>query len=383
MIEKGQDPRMKNSNSEVKRKNKIAVFQQLMRQKKATKPELSAALNLSVPTVGQLVEELVAAGLVREDGMAASIGGRRAVSYCPLTRKYLALGVDITKNHIGFALVDLNGEMLTHERRKLTFARDEAYQQKAWAEALDFLARNQVETDRLIGVGISVPGIVSEDRKSLQCSHILGIQWENWRPEAPPEITCPCFCFNDADAACMVECFAADSPDNFTFLSLSNTVGGAMVNGRQIVRGISGRCGELGHVCLVPGGRMCYCGRRGHYDAYGAAWILAEKADGSLEQFFARLEQGDPALSAVFEEYLDYLAMLVQNVIMFTDVPIVLGGYVGSYMGPYLGRLREKVTALDNRGWSSEGHIQLCRYKIEAAAVGSALFFVEQYIRNL
>ena len=46
---------MKNNNSEVKRKNKIAVFQQLMRQKKATKPELSAALNLSVPTVGQLV----------------------------------------------------------------------------------------------------------------------------------------------------------------------------------------------------------------------------------------------------------------------------------------------------------------------------------------
>lgn len=375
---------MANNNSEVKRRNKIAVFRELLRQKRSTKPELAAKLHLSLPTVGQIVEELIEAGLVAKDGAAESIGGRRALCYRPEIDRKLALGVDITQNHIGFALVDLSGEVLAHDRIKLPYRHSREYDRKSSAAVRHFLEANRVETGRLVGVGYSIPGIVSKDRKELEISHILGINRSNpYRPRH--ELECEYLCFNDADAACMVECYAEDGMDDFVFLSLSNTVGGAMVSNKEVRRGLAGRCGELGHVCVMPTARarVCYCGKRGHYDAYGAAWLLAEKAGGSLEEFFRRLEAGDSEMARVFDEYLEMLAVLLENIAMFTDMPIVIGGYVGNYLSPYLDSLKEKIAKRDNLGFVSTGHIHLCRYKLEAAAVGSALYFIERFISAL
>lgn len=83
---------MKNSNSEIKRRNKISTFRELLRCGQATKPELAARLHLSLPTIGLLISELVQQGLVREDGMADSEGGRRAVCYCAETKKETGTG---------------------------------------------------------------------------------------------------------------------------------------------------------------------------------------------------------------------------------------------------------------------------------------------------
>lgn len=375
---------MKLSNAEVKRQNKITIYRELLRSGKMTKPELAARLRLSLPTVGQIVGELVEAGLASEDGIADSIGGRRALYYSPVIDEKLALGVDITQNHVSLALVDLSGKMRSHVRTKLVFVNEPGYNDRVNAEIRRFLDSNRVDPSSLIGVGCSLPGIVSKDRKSLQISHILKVTKEK---PFTPELDFPCeyLCFNDADAACMVECYAEDGLESFVFLSLSNTVGGALTVNKSITRGLMGRCGELGHVCIDPGrrARMCYCGKRGHYDAYGSARLLAEKVDNTLETFFARVEQGDPEMVQTLDEYLENLSILVENVVMFLDMPVVIGGYVGSFLGPYLDQLKAKVAARDNLEFSSVDHIHLCRMKIEAAAVGSALYFVEQFIRKI
>ena len=374
---------MKLSNAEVKRQNKIAVYRQVLRVGRITKPELSAQLRLSLPTVGQIITELMEAGLVAEDGAAESLGGRRALYYVPVLDK-LALGVDITQNHVSLALVDLSGQVVAHKQTKLVFANEPGYNDRVNAQIHSFLEENRIDPACLIGIGCSMPGIVSADRKSLRISHILKVT-----PEKPfsfqPDMPCQMLCFNDADAACMVECYTQNGLETFAFLSLSNTVGGALVVNRNITRGLMGRCGELGHVCIDPGpqARMCYCGKRWHYDAYGSAKLLAEKVDNTLETFFARVEQGDPEMVRALDEYLDNLSILVENIVMFLDMPVVIGGYVGSFLPPYLDRLKEKVALRDNLEFSSVGHIRLCRMKIEAAAVGCGLYFTEQFIREL
>ena len=374
---------MKLSNAEVKRQNKIAVYRQVLRVGRITKPELSAQLRLSLPTVGQIITELMEAGLVAEDGAAESLGGRRALYYVPVLDK-LALGVDITQNHVSLALVNLSGQVVAHKRTKLVFANEPGYNARVNAQIHSFLEENRIDPACLIGIGCSMPGIVSADRKSLRISHILKVT-----PEKPfsfqPDMPCQMLCFNDADAACMVECYTQNGLETFAFLSLSNTVGGALVVNRNITRGLMGRCGELGHVCIDPGpqARMCYCGKRGHFDAYGSAKLLAEKVDNTLETFFARVEQGDPEMVRALDEYLDNLSILVENIVMFLDMPVVIGGYVGSFLPPYLDRLKEKVALRDNLEFSSVGHIRLCRMKIEAAAVGCGLYFTEQFIREL
>ena len=375
---------MKNSSSEIRRRNRTSALRELLHCEKLTKPELAVRLKLSLPTAGQLMEELETQGLVRESGLAESAGGRRAMYYEAQKNSRLAIGADITRNHLRLALLNLAGEVQDTRRIRLAFANDEAYRQRLRQELEAFLNKNQVMKTALVGVGYSLPGIVSADRQRLTLSHILGImEPETFAPAHWPD--CPYQCFNDADAACIRECYDREDMTDFAFLSLSDTVGGALVLNGEIQRGLNGRCGEIGHMRVEagPGARMGDGGRRGHYDPYGSAERLAEQADGSLELFFQRLEQGDLPARQVFEEYLDRLAAVVQNLAVFTDMDVVIGGYVGHYLGPYLDRLREKVDGMDSRQFASARHIRLCRHGVDAAAAGSALPLIRQFIQTV
>lgn len=372
---------MKNGSSEIRQRNRSAALRELLRCDKITKPELAARLQLSLPTAGQLIEELIGQGLAQESGLAESAGGRRAVYFGARKNCRLAVGVDVTRHHLRLALLNLAGEVLCEQRVRLSFANNEAYKLQLQQKLEAFLQEHDVEPASLIGVGYSLPGIVSADRKHLELSHILGLMGpETFAPAHG--LSCPYLCFNDADAACMLECHDRKEQGDFVFISLSDTVGGALVLNGQIQRGKNGRCGEIGHMCVAPEatGRLCYCGRRGHYDPYGSAERLTELADGSLEQFFQRLAQGDTRMEQAFEEYLDRLAAVVQNLAVFTDMDVVLGGYVGPYLSPYLERIKQKVNGMDSRQFASMNHICLCRHGADAAAVGSALPLIRQFI---
>jgi glucokinase len=60
---------------------------------------------------------------------------------------------------------------------------------------------------------------------------------------------------------------AAAGREHFLGVVLSTGIGGAVVTDGRLVRGATGSAGELGHVCVVPGGRTCVCGARGCLEA--------------------------------------------------------------------------------------------------------------------
>ena len=68
---------------------------------------------------------------------------------------------------------------------------------------------------------------------------------------------------NDANAGCLAEAWADVSLRDAVYLSLSNSVGSAVLIGRRLYLGHNLRSGEVGHTTLVPGGRPCYCGKSG------------------------------------------------------------------------------------------------------------------------
>lgn len=61
----------------------------------------------------------------------------------------------------------------------------------------------------------------------------------------------------------------------------------------ELEQGSDFRCGEVGHMTIVPDGLPCYCGKKGCMDAYCSAKGLSVLTDDRLESFFSRLHQGD------------------------------------------------------------------------------------------
>ncbi|MDR1040415.1 MAG: ROK family transcriptional regulator [Deltaproteobacteria bacterium] len=366
---------------DAKKLNRVDLFRALLKKGRASRAELSVLLGVSLPTVARLVRELIDLGLVEGAGELPSTGGRKAAAVAPLPDAMSAVGVDVTRNHLSMAAVNLKGELKVHERPVLKYEPTEAWREEAGVAVRGFMERTGVSPEGCAGVGISLPGIISEDGTELLRSHVLDVKRPS-RISLPLDSRLTQRLFNDASAGCLTELWGADDPESFFYLSLSNSVGGALVLGGRVFPGDNQRAGEAGHVCLRPGGARCYCGKEGHFDPYGSALNLAYPAGGRLEDFFAKVEGGDRAFAKELSAYLSGLALMVVNLRMLLDCAIVLGGYVGGFLGPYLPRLRTKVTALDSFQNNAD-YLRLSRRKVEGAAVGAALHFIEEFIRGV
>jgi predicted NBD/HSP70 family sugar kinase len=361
--------------------NRNRVYQLVYQQGGISRPDIAARLGLSLPTAIQIVKNLQQDGLLEDGKALESVVGRRAIAVKCAKNAQFALGIDITRNHISVVLINLMADILESVRIQRTFENTLSYYQELVRMAYNMVEVAGVEEEKILGLGVSMPGITSADGKTLAYSHALGISAlpiSAISRGLPWEAT---LC-NDANAGGVAEMWNHKTQNNAAYLSLSSTVGGAIVLNNDLYLGGNQRSAEFGHVTLVPGGLPCYCGRKGCVDAYCSAQVLSGHTGGNLARFFERLAAGDKTIQAVWEQYLSYLAYAINNLITTLDCPVILGGYMGEYLEAYIDELRGRVAELTTFP-GSEGFISPCTYKKEAAAVGAALMFIRPFIKKI
>ena len=187
---------------------------------------------------------------------------------------------------------------------------------------------------------------------------------------------------NDANAGAYAEAIGSDKTKRFFYLSLSNTVGGAVWDHHGLIQGKNFRCGEAGHMTMIPDGKLCYCGKKGCLDAYCSALLLSDMAEGKLEKFFELLKEQDQKAVDIWNTYTDFLAVALNNIRMLLDCDVILGGYVGNYIEPYLPKLWNKVSNR-NTFMEEQQFVKSCRYKTGAAALGAALAVIENFVEQV
>ncbi|MGL6199555.1 MAG: ROK family transcriptional regulator [Lachnospiraceae bacterium] len=377
------------NNLEVKKWNRNRVFRYINSQDITSMPEIAAELELSVPTVLAIVNELENMQVIREAGYRDSTGGRKAKAFAAIKDVKYAIGVDITKNHVSIVYTDLSEKVLKHKRIRRTFQHTQTYLLEIVKITDDFIQQNSIPRERIVGMGISLPAIIDEEKSVITNSRALDIYsvpCEEWMECMP----LPCDLVNDANAAAFTEINIGETHGNMVYLSLSNTVGGAVVLGNDadrgyhwepIYKGNNWRSSEFGHMVIHPGGKLCYCGKSGCADTYCSALRLAEQADGKLELFFEKLQAGDNKFQEIWMEYLNNLIIVIDNLRMCYDCDVVIGGYVGSYIEPYLNEIRK--AAAERNIFGVDTYIKACRYQVEASALGAAMFQIDKYIEKI
>lgn len=369
------------TNMEVKKQNRNRVFRYICRNGTVSNPDISYEMNMSLPTVTQITKELIEKGLVEEKGELKSTGGRRAKALSAAVNVKQAVGLDITKNHISLVLTNLAGEILKYERIYQPYASEDAYYHKVSKKLEDFLEESGGEREKLLGIGISFPAIIDLDREMITSSHVLGLKIVPFE-SVSRFFSYPCFFLNDANAGAYAEGIRPEGVERFFYLSLSNTVGGAIFSRNELIQGNHFRCGEVGHMTVVADGEVCYCGKRGCLDVYCSASHLSDAADGKLETFFAALEKGEEKAVRIWDKYTSYLAIAVNNIHMVLDCDIVLGGYVGNYAEAYIQDIWNKVLER-NTFAESIPFVKACRHTVGAAALGAALKVTEDFVRQI
>lgn len=369
-------------NMELKKINRNRIFRFIVQRNATSKAEISYALHISLPTVTQNVAALMSQNLLTESGEYESTGGRRAKMISCVPRAKVALGIDITRNHISSVAVDLKGNIFGSIREKYTYWDSNEAAEKI-ESVIEYMIRTyNIEESTVLGVGISLPAIIANDNQTITTALVLPFP-EDFYSRLKKRIRFPFLFYNDSNCGGFAELWSRKPTKNDVFyLSLSGTVGGAALINDQIYTGINDTCGEIGHQILVPNGKQCYCGQRGCMDCYCNSTRLSELTGGDLPQFFQLLEQGDPTAKEIMDEYLSYLSISIHNTKMLLDCDIVLGGYVGSYSGKFMNDLKQRLYAMDTFKRNPD-YVVACHHHTEAAAVGAALMYIARFIEEV
>ncbi|WP_094548573.1 ROK family transcriptional regulator [Petroclostridium xylanilyticum] len=372
----------KRANSiEVKKINRNAIYKFLYKHDPISIQEIAYTLNMSLPTVTQNIKELQERDLVIETGLFESTGGRKAKAIAYNSAAKFAVGLDITRNHIGIVLIDLSGKVIKNERKQYPFVNSKEYFEGVGNLVKHFIDDCKIESSKILGVGIALPAILSDDKQTV--SYATVIDFKGGSVKSFSEfIPYPCILSNDANAAGLAELWVEGNIQNVVYLSLNNSVGGAIIIGKNIYTGENQRSGEFGHMTIVPDGRTCYCGQKGCVDAYCSAKVLSDSTNGSIAEFFRLLRLNSEPQKALWEEYLKHLVVTINNLRMLYDCNVILGGYVGAYLDEYIEHIRELVSKRNT--FEVDGtYLHVCKYKLEATAVGAALQHVENFINNV
>ena len=165
--------------------------------------------------------------------------------------------------------------------------------------------------------------------------------------------------------------------------------GGIIVDG-QIVSGLGGAGGEVGHSLLVLDGQPCTCGRSGCWEAYASATALirqgkeaaASHPDSLLNRYpalagrdvFDAADDGDAAAKAVLDRYYDYVAAGITNLVNILSPEMVLiGGGISRQGERLLAPIRRYVAANCFGGTERpQPVIQAAQLGNEAGIIGAA-----------
>ncbi|WWR15972.1 ROK family transcriptional regulator [Lachnospiraceae bacterium JLR.KK008] len=359
--------------------NLIRIARYILEQGEISKNEIASALGLSMPTVLQCVKDLLCQGIIHESGEYESTGGRKAKTLSVVEDLAYSAGIEITVNHVSFVIIDMKANIIQTKRIRHAFSYTEDYSVDL-AEMLHlFLASSSVSSEQILGVGISIPGIVISDENWLVISHVLNLKEIDLR-FLSKHIPFPVRFENDAVCAAMAELNYFHR--NMLYLSLSNSVGGAVFLNEEIYYGDHFRSAEFGHMVIEPGGKQCYCGKHGCMDAYCSAQILADYAGGDLEIFFQKLWSGEAGACSLWYNYLKYLGIAISNLRLIFDCDVILGGYVGSHLEPYLSLLWDYMQ--ENLLFPEDSSfLRLCRFKRSAAGVGIAMYFINRFFTQI
>lgn len=263
--------------------------------------------------------------------------------------KYI-YGIDIGGTTVKMGLFDEKGDML--EKWEIV-TRKENNGENILPDIVKSIkeknTEKSIETDDILGIGMGVPGPITEDGRVLKCANlgwgIFSVADEMSKLTGVEKVKVG----NDANVAALGEQWRGGGRgfDNIVMVTLGTGVGGGIIMDGKILTGENGAAGEIGHITVNPKETLtCGCGCKGCLEQYSSATGVIRMAKERLEasdkpselrkfdadeiggkEVFDAYKAGDELAAEAVNEFAIYLGMGLGNVASVVDTQaFVIGG---------------------------------------------------------
>ncbi|CAM5737725.1 MULTISPECIES: ROK family transcriptional regulator [Streptomyces] len=317
-----------------------------------TQAEIARSTGLSAATVSNIVRELKDGGTV--EVTPTSAGGRRARSVSLSGDAGIVIGVDFGHTHLRVAVGNLAHQVLAEESEPLDVDASSA----EGFDRAEVLVKRLIEAtgigpDKVIGVGLGVPGPIDVESGTLGSTSILP-GWTGINPseELSGRLGVPVYVDNDANLGALGELVwgSGRGVKDLAYIKVASGVGAGLVIDGTIYRGPGGTAGEIGHITLDESGPVCRCGNRGCLETFTAARYvlpLLQPSHGpglTMERVVQLAREGDPGCRRVIGDVGRHIGSGVANLCnLLNPSRVVLGGSLAEAGELVLGPIRDSV----------------------------------------
>ena len=326
----------------LKQNNYHLIKKYIYQHSPISRVEVARSLSLTTPTITGMVTPLLAKGLLREtDGPQDEKGkhaGRPRTFLEFVPGAYSICGVDVGPYWINYVLTDLQGNILA--RRHTEDVLDE------YRKTLDLLAREiprfvkeaGAEMSDLLGVGISMPGLIDGSADKIYTTFQANWTEHDFAKELGGLLGTRVMVENNVRARAVgANLFDRSvTAEPFAYFYVSFGVACQMILDGKVLYGQSAAAGEIGHTVVQRGGPVCpTCGNRGCLEALAGERAVLKRCreimegdpnsvlhrlcpDGeklTIDHVLRAQEMGNEAVHLVMEDTLDYLGIALANII--------------------------------------------------------------------
>lgn len=265
------------------------------------------------------------------------------------------IGVDLGGTSVKIAVLSLQGS-IEHQWSIVTNTADKGAHivSDIIASIKKELAEHKIDLAHIQGIGMGSPGQINYTEGTVTGAYNLG--WDTEQPIKAifeKELGVPFVLENDANAAAKGEGWlgAGENASDIIFITLGTGVGGGVVINGQILHGVAGSAGEIGHIPMAGNTLRCTCGNVGCLETVASATGIVNitkresssfSEDAKLnqlvkdEQLTAKLifdlaKEGDPFAEKVVAIFSDYLGLACAQLANTLNPSfIIIGGGVSA-----------------------------------------------------
>jgi len=334
------------------------ILTSMMDRGALTIPEITSSVGMSLPIVTEVINQLVKAGkLVELTGVEKPQAGRPPTLYKLNAEAGYTIGIELGRISSNCVVLDYSQKMIFEYHRKSILSKDNESIFLELEKLINHLLKEVgITKKQLLGIGISIPGIVQGETGTSQT--YLKVENNLLLDHLEKRLGVRVRIEHDVKSMALGEIHygAAQNVNNALYINYGWGLGIGIIMNGQLYYGNEGFAGEFGHIPLVPNGELCYCGKQGcletissgraitklvndRLSAGASSMILkskkmAEKVDPI--DILKAANQGDQFAIEILEEAGKYLGIGIAILInLFNPGHIIIGGTI-SQVASYL-----------------------------------------------
>jgi predicted NBD/HSP70 family sugar kinase len=241
-------------------------------------------IGVSLPTAISLLKELSNDKLVESRGAGESKGGRRPMMFGLKNDSIFVIACELGRFKGKLAIYDAHNQLLAPVVEFDANIDEDDLVEKIYNEAQKIIVEKDLNSDRIFGFGIAMPGLVDE---GVGVNYTIKNQsFQNIKERLQEKFDALVYVNNDARMQAYGEFVFGEAVDhqNALIINWNWGLGLGMILDGKLYNGATGFAGELSHIKFLEEGNLCICGKRGCLETVTSVYVLLANAREAIKQ---------------------------------------------------------------------------------------------------